>query len=316
MERYSYTPYGLVTVRAGDTWNAIAGNVSQENNTILYTGRTVDLATGGLQNVDLAAGLMYYRARFYDAVLERFIHRDPIGYGGGINLYEYVGGSPDILTDPFGLCPAGYTEMTPADRQDFHTRVVKSGYYTRNDLAKAYPKPDDWDWKEAAPRMWTKRSCNPTGVLCVAKAGRYSQGDLISTTPTGTWEWGSLTAGTLARYLTGGAGLGSGYFNRTVNRKYQKLEEWDILLEYNCNQWCKSVDYMNHGSVTSSNYKRYVYKTTAKLVVPNAFITVAGSESQLGTTWMDPETGDVRAKDPAGKWHEDVQHIEIIHAGG
>ncbi len=102
VERYTYTPYGVVTVRAGDTWDAIAGNVSQENNTILYTGRTVDLATGGLQNVDLAAGLMYYRARFYDAVLERFINRDPIA--ADVNLYRYVGDSPLGRTDATGLC--------------------------------------------------------------------------------------------------------------------------------------------------------------------------------------------------------------------
>ena len=105
VERYSYTPYGVVTVRAGDTWAAIAGNVSQENNTILYTGRTVDLATGGLQNVDLAAGLMYYRARFYDAVLERFINRDPARYAAGdFNLYRYCADDPINTIDASGLC--------------------------------------------------------------------------------------------------------------------------------------------------------------------------------------------------------------------
>jgi RHS repeat-associated protein len=36
----------------------------------LYTGRLLDTLTG----------LYYYRARFYDAVLERFVNRDPIGY--------------------------------------------------------------------------------------------------------------------------------------------------------------------------------------------------------------------------------------------
>ena len=68
----------------------------------------MDLATGGLQNVDLAAGLMYYRARFYDAALERFINRDPIE--SGPNLYEYVGDSPVRYFDPFGLVAV---EATP-----------------------------------------------------------------------------------------------------------------------------------------------------------------------------------------------------------
>lgn len=47
---------------------------------------------------------MYYRARFYDPNLGRFISEDPIGFGGGdINLYGYVWNSPGSFTDPMGL---------------------------------------------------------------------------------------------------------------------------------------------------------------------------------------------------------------------
>ena len=65
-ERYTYTPYGVVTYRNAD-WTT-AGS-SANANTTLYTGRTLDLLTS----------LYYYRARYYDAGLERFISRDPIG---------------------------------------------------------------------------------------------------------------------------------------------------------------------------------------------------------------------------------------------
>jgi RHS repeat-associated protein len=90
VERYTYTPYGAVTYRNAD-WTTASS--SANNNTILYTGHTLDLSTG----------LYYYRARYYDAVLERFINRDPIGYSGGLNLYEYVGDDPTTRTDPSGL---------------------------------------------------------------------------------------------------------------------------------------------------------------------------------------------------------------------
>ncbi|MCX7428827.1 MAG: autotransporter-associated beta strand repeat-containing protein [Planctomycetia bacterium] len=92
-ERYTYTPYGEVTYRNAATWVAVGS--SANNNTTLYTGRELDLLTT----------LYYYRARYYDAHLERFIGRDPIGYQGGINLYAYVGDRPLVRTDPSGMVP-------------------------------------------------------------------------------------------------------------------------------------------------------------------------------------------------------------------
>ena len=59
-----------------------------------FTGRERDNATG----------LMYYRARWYDPRIGRFISQDPIGFGGGdLNLYSYVWQNPLNNRDPFGL---------------------------------------------------------------------------------------------------------------------------------------------------------------------------------------------------------------------
>ena len=58
-----------------------------------YTGREKDEFTG----------LHYYRARWYDANLGRFISEDPIGFAGeDMNLYGYVWNNPAMFRDPRG----------------------------------------------------------------------------------------------------------------------------------------------------------------------------------------------------------------------
>jgi RHS repeat-associated protein len=55
-------------------------------------------------------GLYHYKNRMYDPKTGRFMQPDPIGYGGGMNLYAYVGGDPVNFTDPLGL--AGFGSCT------------------------------------------------------------------------------------------------------------------------------------------------------------------------------------------------------------
>ena len=48
-------------------------------------------------------GMHYYKARWYNHELGRFMQADPIRYGDGMNMYAYVGGDPVNYTDPSGL---------------------------------------------------------------------------------------------------------------------------------------------------------------------------------------------------------------------
>ena len=71
--------------------NLVKGTLDE---TYTYTGR----------EWDKDAGLYYYRARFYDPEIGRFISKDPIGFDGGdVNLYSYVGQNGITRTDPSGL---------------------------------------------------------------------------------------------------------------------------------------------------------------------------------------------------------------------
>ncbi len=64
-----------------------------------------DLADFGFtgHHVHKPSGLHLAMYRAYDANLGRWLSRDPIGEGGGLNLYGYVGGDPINLVDPFGF---------------------------------------------------------------------------------------------------------------------------------------------------------------------------------------------------------------------
>jgi len=94
VDRYVYTAYGKATVYDEDWANPAAPTTHDP----LYCGYFFDGETA----------LYQVRNRYYDSGLSTFITRDPIGYRGGINLYEYVGDLPIRRTDPSGSqFPAG-----------------------------------------------------------------------------------------------------------------------------------------------------------------------------------------------------------------
>jgi RHS repeat-associated protein len=81
---YEYSIYGQV-----------ASSDPNHPNPFLFTGREFDKETG----------LYYYRARYYNATIGRFLQTDPIGYGDGMNMYRYCGNSPLHFVDTMGLSP-------------------------------------------------------------------------------------------------------------------------------------------------------------------------------------------------------------------
>jgi len=54
---------------------------------------------------DQESGLYYFRARYYDAEVGRFISEDPIKFAGGVNFYSFVNGNPVNVIDPYGKQP-------------------------------------------------------------------------------------------------------------------------------------------------------------------------------------------------------------------
>ena len=77
-----------------DTFGKIVNQTGSVENSYTYTGR----------EWNAESGLYFYRARYYDPTIGRFINADPIGFAGGdVNFYVYVQNNPVNWNDPVGL---------------------------------------------------------------------------------------------------------------------------------------------------------------------------------------------------------------------
>jgi RHS repeat-associated protein len=85
---FPYDSFGNLTASAGSIVNPLQ-----------FTGREFDSETS----------LYYYRARYYDPTMGRFISEDPARINGDIDFYRYAFNAPIQFVDPFGLtsCKSG-----------------------------------------------------------------------------------------------------------------------------------------------------------------------------------------------------------------
>ena len=110
---YTYDSYGNLTASTGSLVNSFR-----------YTGRESDAETG----------LYYYRARYYDPTVGRFVSSDPIGFGGMTsNFYAYVANDPQDSWDPLGL-----RALTKCEKRNL------APYIPRIDLDNADIRENEW----------------------------------------------------------------------------------------------------------------------------------------------------------------------------
>jgi RHS repeat-associated protein len=151
--QYTYEPFGFVSQTGAASTSSYK-----------YTGREDD-----------GTGLYYYRARYYQPRLQRFIAEDPIGFRGGVNFYSYVSGNPVGLVDPLGLASL--------------TTDMKNGKTTFD------PRPED-------------PNANPTTIDTLNKVTSGSQ--LGANDPLSTPDVSCLLIGPSRKYGPTGAYLDTG----------------------------------------------------------------------------------------------------------
>ncbi|MEK6282273.1 MAG: RHS repeat-associated core domain-containing protein [Acidobacteriota bacterium] len=95
----------LGTTRAlADAGGAVTSSISYDSYGGITSGSTPTRYTYTGREFDSDTGLMYYRARWYDAHQGRFLSEDPIEFeGGSLNFYTYVDNDPINANDPLGL---------------------------------------------------------------------------------------------------------------------------------------------------------------------------------------------------------------------
>jgi RHS repeat-associated protein len=114
-DAYTYESFGSLAASTGSTTNPFR-----------FTGREFDPETG----------LYYYRARYYDSAIGRFLSEDPIRFRAGMNFYSYVFNDPTQWRDPNGkgVDLGGILDSYEKARskQDWLSCFAKAGYCMKN----------------------------------------------------------------------------------------------------------------------------------------------------------------------------------------
>jgi RHS repeat-associated protein len=173
----SITPLGntagaLANIYTYDSFGRLTASTGALVNPFQYTARDYDSETV----------LRYYRARYYDQNVGRFISEDPIGLQGGIDFYAYAENNPVNRSDPFGMqaAPAPIPGPAPIPWGGFAGLAYLDILLAQHDwrefqqLCTAY----GWSWCSSSPNPKPNaqcKDCNKVREKCMDQCWEYVQ---------------------------------------------------------------------------------------------------------------------------------------------
>ena len=107
------------------------------------------------QREEPGIGLYYYRARWYDPALGRFVQADtivpPAGTPGALDRYAYVFNNPLRYTDPNGHTYCDSLWASREDCSDPQPKPTRSGYSSKESVKEAWSLVAGWFFERGEP---------------------------------------------------------------------------------------------------------------------------------------------------------------------
>jgi len=128
-EKYDTDAYGKTLL-----FDSNEQSITNPTCEFLFTGR----------RYDSESELYFYRARYYNPELGRFISKDPMDYVNSMSPYEYVLSMPIISVDPTGLTIAHFDDCN--EKQKTALRAAHDAVAQRLPNAKKMIDKFSWPW--------------------------------------------------------------------------------------------------------------------------------------------------------------------------
>ncbi len=126
------TPQKLTAINGAVVWSAMYTAFGEAQ--VLPASSVENNLRFAGQYFDGESGLHYNYHRYYDPQTGRYLRTDPIGLGGGVNLYPFVLNNPIYWIDPYGLFEKNVVNQLKivsidAKLQEYLEQYIKSQMY-------------------------------------------------------------------------------------------------------------------------------------------------------------------------------------------